>query len=300
VIPRSFVQRWNGLDHHVLEWALERSERDAGRATAIIVHGFQDAAATWEDVAIGLAGAGLRVLAPDMRGFGDGPRVPAGAYYYFPDYVADLAALVQAEAKGVPLLLVGHSMGAAVAAYFAGAFPERLTKLALIDGVGPPDNPANVAPHRMRRWIEGAFEAEERRTPMTRADALARLVRFNPLVDVAVLARKLPQLSRPAEGQDLGSDAVVWKGDPLHMTTSPLPFFAESYEAFARQVTCPVLYVSGGARGFHVPDEEERLASFPRLTRVTLEGGHSLHWTMPRELSAALVAFWQKGTSVRE
>ena len=245
-----------------------------------------------------LARAGLRVLAPDMRGFGDGPRVPAGAYYYFPDYVSDLAALLQAEAKGVPLLLIGHSMGATIVTYFAGAFPERLTKLALIDGVGPPDNPANVAPHRMRRWIEGAYEAPtDGRKLMTRAEALLRLKRFNPLVGEAVLTRKLPQLSCAADGANAATDAIVWRGDSLHMTTSPLPFYAETYKAFAAQVTCPVLHVSGGSRGFHVPDEEERLASFARLTRATLEGGHALHWTKPHELSAALVDFWRSGTS---
>jgi pimeloyl-ACP methyl ester carboxylesterase len=292
--PRSHVWHLNGLDHHVLEWG------DPGGATAVIVHGFQDAAATWEDVAVDLARAGLRVLAPDMRGFGDGPRVPAGAYYYFPDYGSDLAALLQAEAKGVPLLLIGHSMGATIVTYFAGAFPERLTKLVLIDGVGPPDNPANVAPHRMRRWIEGAYESPDGRNVMNHADALARMKRFNPLVGEAVLTRKLPQLSRAADAASPEADAIVWKGDPLHMTTSPLPFYAETYKAFAAQVACPVLHVSGGTRGFHVPDEEERLASFARLTRVTLEGGHALHWTMPHELSAALVDFWKSDTSVAE
>jgi pimeloyl-ACP methyl ester carboxylesterase len=287
--PRSHAWHLNGLDHHVLEWG----ETHDARGTAVIVHGFQDAAATWDDVAVELARAGLRVLAPDMRGFGDGPRVPPGAYYYFPDYVADLAALValHADAQSLPLFLIGHSMGATVVAYFAGAFPERLTKLALIDGLGPPDMPADTAPGRMRRWIEGERDRGQDGKPMTREDALARLKRFNPLASESVLARNLPRVSRPADTLD-GGDKVVWKGDPLHMTTSPVPFYAEAYKAFARRVACPVLYVSGGERGFHVPDEDERLACFARLSRVTLEGGHGLHWTMPRELSAALVTFW--------
>ena len=74
---------------------------------------------------------------------------------------------------------------------------------------------------------------------------------------------------------------------------SPLPFYAASYKAFARAVTCPVLHVSGGVRGHHVPDEEERVASFPQVARVTIEGGHALHWSKPRALVAALVAFWR-------
>ena len=279
---------------NVLEWGERVGDGGASgdaRPTAILVHGFQDAAATWDDVAAPLAASGLRVLVPDMRGFGDGPRVPAGAYYYFPDYVADLAAIASlalAQTKGAPLFVVGHSMGATVVTYFAGAFPERVAKLALIDGVGPPGNPFDVAPVRMRRWIETTGDASPaERKPMTRADALSRLARFNPDIEEATLARRLPQLSR-ASATD---DTVAWKYDPLHVTTSPLPFFALSYKAFARLVTCPVLHVSGGVRGHHVLDEEERLGCFAKLSRVTIEGGHALHWSKPAELAEALIAF---------
>ena len=127
---------------------------------------------------------------------------------------------------------------------------------------------------------------------MTRADALSRLARYNPDIDPAVLARKLTQLARVTCERSGADDEVVWKHDPLHTTTSPLPFYAEAYKAFARKVTCDVLHVSGGTKGHHVSDEEERLACFSNLARVTIEGGHALHWSKPGELSAALVAFW--------
>ncbi len=293
--PRSRSEKVSGLDHHLLEWSPEEGARGAtAGATAVVVHGFQQAGAAWGDVAVLLAQAGFRVLAPDMRGFGDGARVPVGGYYYFPDYVSDLAGIVRACAGDVPVFLIGHSMGATIVSYFAGAFPERVTKLALVDGCGPPDNPPEVAPARMRRWIETAFEepAAERKG-MTPADALARLVRFNPQIAPEVIARHLPEVSREVGTSESGERLIDWKADPLHNTTSPLPFFAESYKAFARAVTCPVLYVSGGARGFHVPDEEERLQSFAKLARVTIEGGHALHWSRPTELAEALVTFWR-------
>jgi pimeloyl-ACP methyl ester carboxylesterase len=293
--PRSHVWKVNGLAQHVLEWG------DAGgaaeRPIACLVHGFQDAAATWDDVAVELAHAGLRVLAPDMRGFGDGPRVGPGDYYYFPDYVSDLAGILRHHASATPLFLIGHSMGATIVTYFSGAFPERVTKLALIDGVGPPDNSSSLAPTRMRRWIELAHEAPPAdRKPMTYVDALARLSRNNPDIDEATLARKIAQLTRRAiETTETSetTDALAWKYDPLHLTTSPLPFYAKTYTAFAKAVTCPVLHVSGGVKGFHVEDEEERLAEFQKLSRVTIEGGHALHWSRPRELAEALVSFWK-------
>jgi pimeloyl-ACP methyl ester carboxylesterase len=287
--PRS--HRWvgNGLEHHVLEW----SAREAAEGpTALVIHGFQDSAATFDDVAAGLAAAGLRVLAPDMRGFGDGARVPPGGYYYFADYVADVAALVHAHvARGTPLFLVGHSMGANVATLLAGTYPELVTRLAIVDSIGAMDNPHDVAPVRMRRWLE---TVDKLRTPIgegapfpTLDDAVARFARNNPDVSDAVLRRRVPQLLRAVPG------GFEWKFDRLHLTVSPVPFFAESFKAFIRRITGPALHVGGGARAHHIPDEEERFACFADLTRVTIEGGHMLHWTRPAELTEALTTFWR-------
>ncbi|HEY4015289.1 MAG TPA: alpha/beta hydrolase [Polyangiaceae bacterium] len=273
----------NGLEHHVIEWG-------AGSPTALILHGFQDAAATWDDVAVSLARSEMRVLAPDMRGFGDGPWVPKGAYYHFPDYVADVAGLVTRLAGDGPLFLVGHSMGASIATYFTGAFPERVAKLVLVDGVGPPESRPDVAPARMRAWIatmEAVGDGLDNDPFDSMGEVEARLARYHPGLDRETLARHARQLVRAVDG------GFAWKRDPLHATTSPALFFARSFEAFLRRVTCPVLHVSGGERGLHVPDEEQRLACVANLTRITIEGGHGLHWSKPRELAEALVAFWR-------
>ena len=274
----------NGLNHHVLQWGA------GGSPTALIVHGFQDCAATWDDVAASLAASGMHVLVPDMRGFGDGPWVPKGAYYHFPDYVADIADLARKLVGPSPVFLIGHSMGASVASYFAGAFSERVAKLALVDGVGPPEVGADVAPIRMRQWVETvqAMDEATKVEPLASMnDAVARLEYHNPQIDRETLERHAKQLVRAVEG------GLSWKRDPLHTTKSPAPFSARNFEAFLRRVTCPVLYVSGGAKGLHVPDEEERLACIATLTRITIDGGHALHWSKPRELGAALGKFWR-------
>src|ERR1019366_2821563 len=69
----------NGLDHHVLEWAPSLTapstdgrssaglEANANAPVAMLLHGFMDAASTWDFVAPHLAAAGLRVIAPDLR-----------------------------------------------------------------------------------------------------------------------------------------------------------------------------------------------------------------------------------------
>jgi pimeloyl-ACP methyl ester carboxylesterase len=275
----------NGLTHRVMEWAAP-----GARATALLIHGFMDAGATWDLVAPRLAGAGFRVLAPDLRGYGDGARVAPGGYYYFPDYVLDVAELVEALVpSGGPLLVVGHSMGGTVATLYAGSFPARVSRLVVVEGAGPPDSEHQNTPDRMRHWIEGVRSVKGRgeRTMASRDEALERLVANHPRVDREVLRSRLDALARV-----LPDGRVAWKADPLHATRSPVPFFAETFKAFVRRVECPTLFVSGGPLGWHPPDEQQRIECFRALSRLDIDdAGHMMHWTHPDLLASAVAEF---------
>lgn len=289
--PRNVQIQANGLAHHLLEWA--PISTSTSLPTVVLVHGFMDAATSWDRVAPTLAERGHRVLAPDMRGFGTGPRAPAGSYYHFADYVGDLAAVLAAVAPSEPLALVGHSMGGTITTLFAGAFPERVVRFANLEGLGPPDNGWEIAPVRMRRWIQQVATTPPREEPsLPTEEAFARLASSHPRVSQATLRERFAQLAEDVGVVD-GVPRVRWRFDPLHRTTSPTPFFAKTFIEFAKRIACPVLFVSGGPTGFHVDDEEDRLAAFQRLTRETLEGaGHMLHWTRPTELAALLADFF--------
>jgi pimeloyl-ACP methyl ester carboxylesterase len=273
----------NGLEHHVLEWG------SAHESAVLLLHGFLDAAATWDRVASALAAHGHRVIAPDLRGFGEGTRLPAGVYYHFVDYIADVAELVDALVPpNARLSVVGHSMGGTISTLYAGSFPERLVRHATLEGLGPPDNPHAIGPIRMRGWIEDVRKVRTRpaQTPLTRDEARRRLAVNHANVPAQILDERLSQLVREVPG------GVVWRHDPLHRTRAPVPFFAKLFVEFAKAITCPTLFVSGGPLGYHPPDEEERLAAFTKLERVTLEdAGHMMHWTRPNELAAVLAAF---------
>ena len=287
-MPDSLKVLANGLEHHVLEWL---PTGPVAESTVVLLHGYMDAAATWEAVAPGLTAHGLRVLAPDLRGYGDGARVSPGGYYHFPDYVFDVADLVeQLVPAGSPLLLVGHSMGGTIANMFSGTFPERVTRLVLLEGAGPPDNQHDVGPIRMRKWVEDVRAVRSRppRRIATRDEALRRLVGNHPRVAEDVLRRRLDALA-----WELPDGGFAWKADPLHATRSPVPFFAPGWSAFARRVTCPVLFVSGGPLGWHPADEEARVSSFATLERAEIPGaGHMMHWTEPAKLTRLLLQFF--------
>lgn len=273
---KRFRAKGNGLELSIALW-----EAATPRGTCVLLHGFMDAAESFDLVAPALAASGLRVLAPDLRGFGESDRVSGGGYYHFPDYVADLDAAL-AKLAPEPFFLVGHSMGGTVATLFAGARPERVTKLAVLEGLGPPDHPAELAPVRMTQWLD---DLASQRPPKKTSDedALRRLAIAHPRVPREILETRLPRLFH--EG--------TWRHDPMHRTTSPMPFFAAVYRAFAARVACPVLFVSGGPLGWRVPDEAERLAAFANVTHVDLpDAGHMMHWTAPDALATALLGFF--------
>jgi len=284
-VSRRARVRANGLEHSVLEWG-------GGADTALLLHGYMDAAANWEAVASRLAAAGLRVVAPDMRGFGESPRAPEGSYYHFADYVADVAGLV-VELAREPVLLVGHSMGGTIATLYAGAFPERVARLALLEGLGPPAGELESLPDRMRRWVDQTALSPP--PPRDRGmdsleDAFRRLAANHPKVSAEVLRPLLANLVR-----EVGDGRVAWRADPLHKTTSPTPFFVQGYIACARRIACPVLHMSGGPDGFHVDDEAVRLEAFRALERVTFpSAGHMMHWTEPAAVADALLELWRR------
>lgn len=278
----------NGLDHSALVWP----SGTGGTRTVVLVHGYMDAAGTWDRVAPTLAAGGRRVVALDMRGFGHGARAPRGSYYHFADYVFDLADAIDALSPNEPVELVGHSMGGTVATLFAGSYPERVARLVSLEGLGPPDTPPEIGADRMRHWIDQVRRVRtkdgEGRTPtFTREEALRRLAGNHPSVPPDVLEHRLTYFVREEEG-----GRFSWLVDPLHRTTSPVPFFADLWMAFAKKITCPVLFVHGGPNGFHLPDEEARLACFAKLERAEIpDAGHMMHWTRPDETGRLLARF---------
>lgn len=287
-----------GLTLRLLTWHPPPGGPPPEALRVLLVHGFADCAGSWSLVAPHLARAGFVVVAPDLRGYGQSDWVGAGGYYHFPDYAGDLDALVEHLAPE-RLALVGHSMGGVVSTLYAGARPERVEKLALLEGVGGPSTPVALAPERFGRWLSDMRHEGGRRAPKPmagRAMVLDRLMRQHREVDRAVLEGLVEHLARP-EGDD-PAGPWVWRFDPLHRTTSPIAWAPDVFAEFARRVRCPVLEVGGGPTGYHPEDEAARLAGFRQLKRHELAGaGHMMHWTRPAELSKLIVDFLKSAPS---
>ncbi|MDE9367740.1 alpha/beta hydrolase [Luteipulveratus sp. YIM 133132] len=120
---------------------------DGPGPTLVLLHGFLDAGSVWADAV--RRWSAYRLLVPDARGHGTSARLtpeqakPTAAPVMIEDVVRLLEAVVAQH--GSKVALVGHSMGAGVAAGVGAARPDLVDALVLED-------PAWMPPERARGW----------------------------------------------------------------------------------------------------------------------------------------------------
>jgi pimeloyl-ACP methyl ester carboxylesterase len=280
-VSRTFLSQ--GLRLHYLDWV------NPGAPLLVLAHGSKDHARSWDWTARAFR-RDWRVIALDLRGHGDSDWSPDAAY--LSSYqLLDLANLIDAVGEE-PVCLVGHSFGGNISARYASMFPERVRKLALVDGIGPSPSvyedwarAGSVA--RSRDWVERRRAAEAKAPPRfaTLEDAMARYAAANP------------QLT-PEQARHLGrhsarrfDDGWGWKSDPLVGVFAPEDFSAET-SAVWDAVACPTL-LFWGAKSFTTnPETDGRGPHFRDHRTVVFEdAGHWLHHERVDAFIAALKDF---------
>ncbi len=98
----------------------------------LLLHGFPETSYSWRHQFDELAGAGYRVVAPDLRGFGRTERPADVGRYTMLELVGDVVALIDALGER-QAVVVGHDMGAVLAWYTALLRPDRVRA---VGGIG--------------------------------------------------------------------------------------------------------------------------------------------------------------------
>jgi pimeloyl-ACP methyl ester carboxylesterase len=283
--PRERFVDANGLKHHVLEW-----DAAAGNTTVVLLHGFLDLSWSFARVAARLAPK-YHVIAPDFRGHGDSDWVAPGGYYYFPDYLLDLTRLLP-QLTRERVYIVGHSMGGTVATYYAGLFPNRVQKLALLEGIGPPADDPALAPERVLEHLRTMdnLRARKPRIISSLDVAIETFAHIYPRAAPDLLRELASHATRPAaEGAETG---LQWKYDPLHRTRSPMPFDERVFAAFIRRITCPVLLVDSSERINSGTSNPARQALYATASkRVLPNAGHMMQLDQPEALAEMVAEF---------
>ncbi|WP_395701248.1 alpha/beta fold hydrolase [Aquabacterium sp.] len=295
---RSETLTVRGLRYHLMVWG-DPASAQPNSPLRVMMHGWMDVGASFQFVVDELAALGDDgpVVAPDWRGFGR-TQASGSDSYWFPDYLGDLDALLDALSPERPVDLLGHSMGGNVVMTYAGVRPQRIRRLVNLEGFGLPDAPAEQAPQRLAQWLD------ELKTPQ----------RLRPYDTVAAVAQRLQQTN-----PRLAADKAAWLAghwaapdgqgqwqlcaDAAHKRVNPVLYRASEAAAIWQRIEAPVLWVQGQQSRppaawhsrFLREEFEARLGGVRQLQRVALpDAGHMLHHDQPRALAAFLQDFWQR------
>ncbi len=283
-----------GWDYHVWSWG-DAALATPARPPLVLLHGWMDVGASFQFVVDELRrseGADRWVLAPDWRGFGRTRTATAPDSYWFPDYLADLEALLDqlVPTERFPQIdLLGHSMGGNVAMLYAGVRPQRIRRLVNLEGFGMPATRPDEAAPRLARWLDQLKAPQALRDYATVDEVAERMRRNNPRLRADQASWLAPHWSEQrADGR--------WHilGDPAHKRTNPVLSRSDESVATWQRITAPLLWVEGDLTdtrqwwGDRYPraDFEARLAVVPQVRRELLSPcGHMLHHDQPAALA---------------
>jgi pimeloyl-ACP methyl ester carboxylesterase len=261
------------LTLHCLLWG------SADDPPVVLLHGNGGHAHWWDALVPDLV-PGWRLVAPDLRGHGESAWAEPPRYA-----IADFAADVTRVLDGLGLaqaVLVGHSMGGRVAAWYASEHPERVRALAVLDSrVDPVPDAAGAA------WRTHMAGKRHGRGYPTREAALAafRFVPEEPGVDPTVIANLAHHAVARREGGEwtFRFDRAVLRIDGDGARDLP---------ARLRRIRCPTLVLAGASSWVMDATQRDAVrAAVPDAAAAVFAGGHHFLLAHPRRVGAALRAF---------
>ena len=250
----------------------------------LALHGWLDNAASFAPLAASLAGA--QIIALDLPGHGKSDHRPPGMRYHLMDYVP--AVLEAADALGfASMLIMGHSLGAAIAGLAAVAAPERVRAMILIEGLGPLSEPEAKLPGRLRDSVSGYARAHKRTTPVYPdiETLVTSRARIGPMSDAS--ARLL--IERNVHQHD---DGYRWCSDPRLRLDSPAFLTEPQVLACLKAIAQPTQVLLGN-NGMLTKRETlgPRLEALNSADVRWFDGTHHLHMDHPGVIGAAAADF---------
>ncbi len=271
-----------GLTFQIYRWP------GADPAPLVFAHGWGDTGETFQFLVDELSERHT-IVAFDARGFGRTQWPQDG--YWFPDYLADLDALLDLISPHAPVDLLGHSMGGNVAMMYAGIRAQRVRRLINLEGYGLQHTAAEQAAARYREWLDELREG----TYFASYDDFDQLAKVLSRRNSRTSAERIAFIAR-SWGHEGADGRVQLRSDPRHKRVNPVLYQRDQVEACWREITAPVLFVVGA-----LSDVAKRLSEsatvdhfskqFRHLTLRTLDAGHMMHHERPAEVAELIEQF---------
>lgn len=260
---------------------------EADKPVLLALHGWLDNAQSFAPLAAQLPE--YRLIALELPGHGHSGHWPAGMYYHFVDCARVVVEAM--DALGLATVrLIGHSLGGAVSALVAGAYPERIEKLVFIDAFGTLVDAPEHSPESLRNHVQQWADLKAKSMPVypdTRKAAVARVVVGDLDFDNALLLTERGTRQVPG--------GVTWRTDPRWRVHSALRLTEAQCQAFLSAITAPVLYIQA-SRGldFVRQGAVARRGCVADLSEVEIAGGHHVHMQNAPECARAIRDFLER------
>lgn len=246
---------------NALEMAyLDVAPKQPNGQVAVLLHGKNFCAATWEGTIAALASAGYRVIAPDQIGFCKSSK-PRAYQYSFQQLASNTHALL--ASLGVErAIVIGHSTGGMLATRYALMYPQAVSRLVMINPIGLEDWKAKgVPPMTVDQWF-----AREKQTTAERIRAYEQSTYYAGQwrTDYEPWVQMLAGMYRGA-----GHELVAWNSALLYDMIYTQPVVYEF-----GQVQPETLLLIGQkdttaiAKDTAPPEVRARLGNYPELGRA--------------------------------
>lgn len=277
----------NGLKHQFYFWGSPRKPK------IFFFHGWLDCAASFQFVCEYLE-KNFYCIAVDLRGYGKSEWSKSPLGYFFYEYLADLHAIFHHFSPQQPVKIVGHSFGGAIASFYAGIFPERVSHFVNLEGFAFKDNPPQRGPEKARAWITGLHQ--QRFNDFKNFQQFAeRMVKANPRIPLEKAGFVAPYLAKKSKR------GVKTSADPLHKLAEPYVFTKELFYPFWESIQAKCLLVAAENTEMNAwmksedlkKEIQERLSHFPiQSKRYEIKNcGHMMHYEKPEEVAGLVLNF---------
>jgi len=235
------------------------------------LHGWLDNSASFYALAALLEK--VYIVAIDMAGHGLTEHRKTSLPYNIWEDVPEVFAIAD-QLGWKKFALLGHSRGAIVSTLAAGTFPERISHLALIEGLLPEFKTNEDAPKQLASSIEGMKSLSSKKLTMYPDIASAIKVRERGMFPLSNVAAKM-LTERGIKKVDRG---YQWSTDQRLMVPSSVKFVPEQMAAFIHQIKCPIsLVLAEEGMPMLFPNYLSAVKKFPNIKISMLPGGHHLH-----------------------
>ena len=250
----------------------------------LLIHGGRDHCRNWDWVARELR-SDFHIIAPDLRGHGDSAFSPSGDYS-MNAFLYDIAQLIHQQHLA-PVNIVAHSMGGSIALRYAGVYPETVSKLVAIEGLGR--SPAMEAERRQAHARAAPDAVDRQRAHPRRPPAPPlRLASTRPWRG----CRRENKHLTPAQARYLTVHGVSqnedgtysWKFDNYVRSENPNDLSTDDLHHLWSRITCPTLLIYGKESWASNPVKDGRIAHFQNadggdVRRAPATGCTTTGWT---------------------